>query len=182
MTMGVGQSVSIWCLLSHGTPPTASFDISHGIANATVSIQSLNSNGKTWTTVAIRTTGFSCPPTDTTGEFFVTMTPSAAGVYTYRVTCGGDSQYIPTISNIVTLTVTNVAIGSVPEPLHYPVPHPLRGPPLRPPPCRDGGSVAADTSHQRQPVMRTKRIALMICLSSARFLPTRGCGGRKGWR
>ena len=51
LTIGVGQSVDLRGVLSSGTPPT-SFDSSHGIPDATVNIQSMNSDGRTWTTVA----------------------------------------------------------------------------------------------------------------------------------
>jgi len=39
------------------------------------------------------------------GTFVLTLTPEVAGVYTYRVTYDGGSQYAPTVSNNVTLTV-----------------------------------------------------------------------------
>jgi hypothetical protein len=45
------------------------------------------------------------------GMFAVKLTPEAAGVYTYRVTFDGDDQYAPAVSNVVTLTVTNMIIS-----------------------------------------------------------------------
>jgi len=41
----------------------------------------------------------------------MTLTPEVAGVYTYRVTYDGDNQYAPAVSNVITLTATNVAIS-----------------------------------------------------------------------
>ena len=116
VTIGVGQSVYLRGVLSYGTPPNSSHDTSHGIPDKTVNIQSLNSDGQTWTTVATKST---LPDTSqyfgilpqTSGTFIVKLTPTVAGVYTYRVTCDGSSQYAPAVSNAVTLTVTNVAIS-----------------------------------------------------------------------
>ncbi len=117
VTMGVGQYTYLDGVLASVTPPTSSQDFSHGIPNATVNIQSLNSDGKTWTTVATKTTWSTIPPSiynpelNVMGEFMVKLTPTAAGVYTYRVTYDGDSQYAPAVSNVITLTVTNMVIS-----------------------------------------------------------------------
>ncbi|MGB8310543.1 MAG: hypothetical protein WCE81_01610 [Halobacteriota archaeon] len=111
-TVGVGQSVQTSGILSHDTPPTSLNDYSHGLPDATVNTQ-LNYGG-TWTTVATETTWAANygGGAGMTGVFFVTLTPGAAGVYTYRATYDGNSQYAPTISsNTVTLTVTNVAVS-----------------------------------------------------------------------
>ena len=108
--MGVGQYVDLRGILSSGTPPASPYDYSHGIANATVNIQSMNSDGKTWTTVDTKRTNL---PNDYpgAGTFILILTPKDVGAYTYRVTYDGDSQYAPSVSNVVTLTVTNVAIS-----------------------------------------------------------------------
>jgi hypothetical protein len=106
-TIGVGgQYDYLVGFLSFGTPPASSWDFSHGMPNATINIQSMNSDG-TWSTVATKTTDVPVP----LGMFRTTLTPAVAGVYTYRVTYDGDSQYAPAVSNVVTLTVTNVAIS-----------------------------------------------------------------------
>ncbi|HXY88036.1 MAG TPA: Ig-like domain-containing protein [Candidatus Acidoferrales bacterium] len=69
--------------------------------NATINLQSMNADGETWSTVATQIAD---------GRLFtMTLPPSAAGVYKYRVTFDGDSQYVPAVSNTVTLTVTNAA-------------------------------------------------------------------------
>jgi hypothetical protein len=108
ITMGVGQHIAILGVLTYGTPPTSSFNSPHGIPDATVNIQTLNSDGQTWTTVATKST---LPAGYSAGTFLVTITPTVAGVYTYRVTYDGNSQYAPTVSNTKTLTVTNVVIS-----------------------------------------------------------------------
>jgi len=105
-TMRINQHVDILGVLSYGTPPTSSMDSSHGIPDATVNIQSLNSDGQTWTTVATESTV--SRELGAAGSFLVTITPKVVGVYTYRVTYDGNSQYAPTISsNTITLNVTN---------------------------------------------------------------------------
>jgi hypothetical protein len=111
--MGVGQSVYLCGVLSYDTPAASSMDVSHGIPNATVYIQSMNSDGKTWITVATQriSEDTSQLGINFLGTFIVTLTPKVAGVYTYRVTYDGDSQYAPSVSNVVTLTVTNVVIS-----------------------------------------------------------------------
>ncbi len=113
LTMGVGQYTYLYGVLSVGTPPTSSNDYSHGIGNARVNIQSMNSDGKTWSTVATHITSAdaSVPGMPLVGFFSAKLTPNGAGVYTYRVTYDGESQYAPTVSNVVTLTVTNVVIS-----------------------------------------------------------------------
>ena len=116
-TIGIGQNTYLAGALSSGAPSTSLTDLLHGIANATVNIQSMNSNGG-WTTVATRITDADSTSLDVqslsfsiSGEFSAKLTPAVAGVYTYRVTYDGDSQYAPAVSNVVTLTVTNVAIS-----------------------------------------------------------------------
>ena len=113
VTMAVNQSTYLYGVLSSGTPPTSAYDPSHGIPNATINIQSMSSDGKTWITVNSERT---LPDTGQTGNtysgrFIMTLTPEVAGVYTYRVTYDGDSQYSPAVSNMITLTATNVAIS-----------------------------------------------------------------------
>ena len=113
VTMAVNQSIWLNGVLSVGTPPTSVNDTSHGIPNATINVQSMNPDGKTWTTVYSERT---LPDTSQTGynysgRFIMTLTPVVAGVYTYRVTYDGDSQYAPAVSNVVTITATNVAIS-----------------------------------------------------------------------
>jgi len=111
-SLGVGQWIYFSGVLSPGTPPTSSFDTSHGIPNMTVNIESMNSDGKTWSTVATRITDSnSGPGPSLLGMFSAKLTPNAAGVYTYQVTYDGNSQYAHAVSNVVTLTVTNVAIS-----------------------------------------------------------------------
>lgn len=104
LTVEVGQSIHLKGVLSYDTPPTSATDYSHGIPYKTLNVQSLNSDEKTWS--AIGTYG-----TSESGAFDVKLIPTAAGVYTYRITYDGDSQYAPASSNIVTLTVTNAAIS-----------------------------------------------------------------------
>jgi hypothetical protein len=113
VTMAVNQSTYLHGVLSAGTPPTSAYDTSHGIPNATISVQSMSSDGKTWVTVYSERT---LPDTSQTGNnypgrFIRILTPVVAGVYTYRVTYDGDSQYAPAVSNVVTITATNVAIS-----------------------------------------------------------------------
>jgi hypothetical protein len=43
--------------------------------------------------------------------FIMKLPPKVAGVYTYQITYDGDDQYAPAVSNVVTLTVTNVVIS-----------------------------------------------------------------------
>jgi hypothetical protein len=108
ITIGVDQPVYLGGILD--VSPT--FSPGRGIPNATVNIQSLNPDGKTWSTVATRITeAVDQQGHGMNGFFVVVLTPVVAGVYTYRVTYDGDSQYAPSVSNIVTLTVTNVAIS-----------------------------------------------------------------------
>jgi len=103
-TAGVGQNVYILGVLSSTVPTTSQEPPQNGI-DAFVNIQSLNSDGNTWTTVATRETN-----TISTGFVSVKLVPQATGVYTYRLTYDGDSKYASAVSNTVTLTVTNVAI------------------------------------------------------------------------
>jgi len=107
ITIGVGQSIYLSGILDL----SPNFSPGNGIPNAMANIQSMNSDGKTWSTVATRIT----EAVDQQGHggtlFIVKLTPTVAGVFTYRVTYDGDSQYAPAISNVVTLTVTNVVIS-----------------------------------------------------------------------
>jgi hypothetical protein len=113
ITIGVNQSIYLYGVLSAGTPPSSANDTSHGIPNATINVQTMNSDAKTWSTVYSEKT---LPDTSETGynysgRFITTLTPVVAGVSTYRVTYDGDSQFAPAVSNVVTLTATNVAIS-----------------------------------------------------------------------
>ena len=111
LTLGVGQSVSVFGVLSSDSPATAPSDYSHGISNATVNIQTMIDD-KTWNTVATKITQWNDQnQLLSAGAFMMTITPNVAGVYTYRVTYDGDGQYAPAVSNVVTLTVTNVVIS-----------------------------------------------------------------------
>jgi hypothetical protein len=75
-------------------------------------IREMNSAG-TWSTVATNITSdvVYLPGLSDVGYFRNTVTRSATGVYTFRVTYDGDSQYAPAVSNTVTLTATNVAVS-----------------------------------------------------------------------
>ncbi len=106
-TAGVGQNVYILGAITSGIPPATSSEVPSNGINATVNVQSLNSDGKTWTTLATHNTEFY----PMVGFISVKLIPEATGVYTYRLTYDGDSQYSPAISNAVTLTVTNVVIS-----------------------------------------------------------------------
>ena len=90
--MGVGQYTYFSSILSIGTPLTTTLDFSHGIPNAIVNLQSMNPDG-TWTTVYTDTT-----QNTNVGLFMKKPTPEAAGVYTYRATHDGDSQYASAVS------------------------------------------------------------------------------------
>ena len=113
VAMAVNQSTYLYGVLASGTPPTSANDTSHGIPNATINIQSLSSDGKTWITFyferMLLDTGQK--GNNYSGRFMITLTPEVAGVYTYQVTYDGDSQYAPAVSNVITLTATNVAIS-----------------------------------------------------------------------
>jgi hypothetical protein len=116
VTMGVGQSLKIYGTLAYGVPPTSLDDCSHGIPNATINIQQLSSDGKTWNTVATKITAYNVSNStlgipDLSGGFVVTLTPSAAGTYTYRFTYDGDSMYEPAVSSTITLIVNNVVVS-----------------------------------------------------------------------
>jgi hypothetical protein len=119
VTGRVGQSVYLQGVLSSGTPPASWRDSSHGIPNATVNVQCINPYGNAstvniqnmfsdeneWTTVyTVRTNLANTYPVKA-GTFILILTPEVVGVYTYRVTYDGDSQYAPAVSNNVTLTV-----------------------------------------------------------------------------
>ncbi|MGB8310976.1 MAG: Ig-like domain-containing protein [Halobacteriota archaeon] len=104
-TIGVGQSITLSGVLASDIPPINPMDDSHGIPGATVHIQSMNSDGQTWTTVATRNTMPEQGFFHTEGVVVVSLTPMAAGVYNYRITYDGDSRYAPAVSNVVTLTV-----------------------------------------------------------------------------
>jgi hypothetical protein len=73
----------------------------------------MNSDGNTWTTVYSESTLLidTRPGSNSSGAFLMKLTPNVAGVYTYRIIYDGNSQYAPAVSNVVTLTVTNVAIS-----------------------------------------------------------------------
>ena len=102
-TLGVGQSVSVFGVLSSDSPATAPSDSSHGISNATVNIQTMIDD-KTWNTVATKITQWKDPnQLLSPGAFMMTLTPNVAGVYTYWVTYDGADQYAPAVSNVVTL-------------------------------------------------------------------------------
>ena len=87
LTMGVGQYTYLYGILAD-TPPANLADYSHGLANKTVNIQTLSSDGKTWSTVYTYYHTL-CQPDDM-GAFMVKLAPTATGVYTYRVTFDSD--------------------------------------------------------------------------------------------
>jgi hypothetical protein len=93
----VNQSVDLFGVLSSlsGDPNAPNY-----IGGATVHIQLMQS-GK-WTTVFNTTTETS---KDTLGLFGISITENHTGVFSYRVTYDGNSQYAPTVSNVVKLTV-----------------------------------------------------------------------------
>jgi len=104
LIIGVGQPIHIKGVLSYDIPPTNFTDHAHGIPYKTLNVQSLNSDGETWSTIGTNGTFES-------GAFDVALIPPATGDYTYRITYGGDSQYAPAVSNKLTVTVTNVMIS-----------------------------------------------------------------------
>ena len=73
---------------------------SNYIGGATVNIQG-SLDGNTWTTVLNTTTETG----KYNGFFLVLWTPPSTGVVYVRATYDGDSQYAPTVSNVVKLTV-----------------------------------------------------------------------------
>ena len=106
VTMGVGKNVSVDSILSYGTPATSWQDTSHGIPNAIINIQNMNSDGQTWSTIDTSITQSSS--STNVGSFTVKLTPKVAGVYTFRVTYDGDSQYAPAVSDVLTLIAWNL--------------------------------------------------------------------------
>jgi hypothetical protein len=110
-TTAVGQSVNLYGILTTDAPPTNfSLDLpdhSHGIPNAGVFVNSVNSDGLPMP-VAFRVT--SSQP-DYKGMIMVKLTPEAAGVYNYQITYDGNDQYASAVSNVVSLTVTNMVIS-----------------------------------------------------------------------
>ena len=92
-TTKVGQTVDVVGVLVSGTL-TPNF-----IGGAKVNIQ-LMTNG-TWTTLGATTTETG----QYKGMFAAPITPSFTGVFSYRATYDGDSQYAPSVSNVVQLTV-----------------------------------------------------------------------------
>jgi len=92
-TINVNQTVHLLGLL--GVPGT-----SNHIGGATVNIQG-SLDGNTWTTVVNTATETG----KYNGFFLVSWTPQSTGVVYVRATYDGDSQYAPTVSNVVQLTV-----------------------------------------------------------------------------
>jgi len=75
------------------------------IGNAYVDIQVQNDDG-TWTTILTATTGTGL----NIGNFYEQWTPDETGVFNIRAYFdGGNGQYAPCVSNVVTLTVNDVA-------------------------------------------------------------------------
>lgn len=95
-TTKVNEKVTLIGGLASGTPQTRNF-----IGGATVNIQKWIN--ETWATIDTTTT---IATGDYKGYFSVPITPSSIGVFSYRVTYDGDSQYASVASNVVRLTVT----------------------------------------------------------------------------
>ncbi len=75
------------------------------IGNAYVDIQVQNDDG-TWTTILIATTKTGL----NNGNFYMRWTPDDTGVFNIRAYFdGGNGQYAPCVSNVVTLTVNEAA-------------------------------------------------------------------------
>ncbi|MGB8310980.1 MAG: hypothetical protein WCE81_03830 [Halobacteriota archaeon] len=74
VTVGVGQSVPLGGVLSL-RPQTSPYDTSNGIPNATVNIQSMNSDRKTWSTIATKLTWADDPQDHWGGYLAVKLTP-----------------------------------------------------------------------------------------------------------
>ena len=94
-TTTVNQSVILGGLLTSGTSNPPNY-----IGGATVNIQG-SLDGNKWVTIshiATQTGKFN-------GLFAVNWTQSNPGVIYFRATYDGDSQYAPTVSNVVQLTV-----------------------------------------------------------------------------
>jgi hypothetical protein len=94
-TTKVNEKVALIGGLRSGTPQTPNL-----IGGATVNIQKFTN--ETWTTFNTTTT---IATGDYKGYFIVPITPSSTGVFSYRATYDGDSQYAATVSNVVRLTV-----------------------------------------------------------------------------
>jgi hypothetical protein len=92
-TTNVNQTVQLLGLLR--MPGTSNY-----IGGATVNIQ-LSLDGNTWTTILHTTTETG----KYNGFFFASWTPQSTGVVYVRATYDGDSQYAPTVSNVVQVTV-----------------------------------------------------------------------------
>jgi len=69
-----------------------------GVSGAIIHTQYLEANGQ-WTTLGTHTT-------DSNGNFAGIFIMYATGVYTYRVTYDGDSQYASSVSNEVVVTAS----------------------------------------------------------------------------
>jgi hypothetical protein len=93
-TAKVNQTVDLVGGLVSGTSSAPNY-----IGGAKVTVQALIN--ETWTTLATTTTQTG----QYKGFFIGTITPHAAGVFSLRAIYDGDSQYAPTVSNVVTLTV-----------------------------------------------------------------------------
>jgi hypothetical protein len=95
VTANVNQTVNVVGVLMAGTL-TPNF-----IGGAKVNTQLMKTNG-TWTTISTTTTETG----QYKGMFAAPITPTSTGAFSYRATYNGDSQYAPTVSNVVTLTIT----------------------------------------------------------------------------
>ncbi len=90
----VGQTLDLVGGLVSGTSSAPNY-----IGGAKVNIQQLISG--TWTTLGTATTETG----QHKGFFIETITPTSSGVFSFKATYDGDSQYAPTVSNVVNLTV-----------------------------------------------------------------------------
>lgn len=96
-TTNVNEKVILIGGLTSGMPQTQNFT---GVGGATVNIQKWVND--TWTTIGTTTT---TATGDYKGWFTAPITSSSPGVFSYRATYDGDSQYAPAVSNVVKLTV-----------------------------------------------------------------------------
>ena len=95
-TTKIKEPVYLLGALASGTQSAPNY-----IENARVTIQQLSANG-TWIPIGTATTE---RDGEYKGKFVVSLTPRVAGFNTYRATYDGDSQFAPSVSNVVVLTV-----------------------------------------------------------------------------
>ncbi len=94
-TTKINEPVYLLGGLASGTQSAPNY-----IENARATLQQLSANG-TWIPIGTATTETG----EYKGRFVVSLTPRAAGFNIYRATYDGDSQFAPSVSNVVVLTV-----------------------------------------------------------------------------